>query len=147
MATMNVSLPEEMKAFVESRAAQEGFGTVSEYLRAVIRDLQKRQAKQELENKLREALLSGPAEPMTRDDWKDIDAKGLSGWQASGPAVSGGIRRRPSVRHDLADIFVLSRAEQRLVRPSLPPRGRSNFQSPRASPGIGATLRARRSPL
>jgi antitoxin ParD1/3/4 len=77
MATMNVSLPEEMKAFVEARAAKEGFGTVSEYLRAIIRDLQKREAKQELEAKLREALLDGPAEPMTREDWKAIKREGL----------------------------------------------------------------------
>jgi antitoxin ParD1/3/4 len=77
MATMNVSLPDEMKVFVETQAAKEGFGTVSEYLRSVIRDLQKRQAKQELEAKLREALLSGPAEPMTREDWDEIRREGL----------------------------------------------------------------------
>jgi antitoxin ParD1/3/4 len=77
MATMNVSLPDEMKAFVEAQAAKEGFGTVSEYLRSVIRELQKRQAKQNLEAKLREALLSGPAEPMTREDWDDIEREGL----------------------------------------------------------------------
>ena len=46
MATMNVSLPDEMKAFVESQAAREGFGTTSEYLRSMIRDTQKRLAKQ-----------------------------------------------------------------------------------------------------
>jgi antitoxin ParD1/3/4 len=77
MATMNVSLPDEMKAFVEAQAAKEGFGTISEYLRSVIRELQKRQAKQNLEAKLREALLSGPAEPMTREDWDDIEREGL----------------------------------------------------------------------
>ena len=54
MATMNVSLPDEMKAFVEAQAAKEGFGTTSEYLRSVIRDVQKRLAKQALEAKLRE---------------------------------------------------------------------------------------------
>jgi antitoxin ParD1/3/4 len=77
MATMNVSLPDEMKAFVETQAAAEGFGTVSEYLRSVIRDLQKRKAKQDLEAKLREALMSGPAEPMTRADWDEIEREGL----------------------------------------------------------------------
>jgi antitoxin ParD1/3/4 len=77
MATLTVSLPEEMKAFVEEQAAKEGFGTVSEYLCSVIRDLQKRQAKQNLEAKLREALLSGPAEPMTREDWDAIEREGL----------------------------------------------------------------------
>ena len=33
MATMNISLPDDMKAFIEAEAAQQGFGTVSEYMR------------------------------------------------------------------------------------------------------------------
>ncbi len=77
MATMNISLPDEMKAFVETQAAKEGFGTTSEYLRSVIRDVQKRQAKQVLEAKLREALESGPSEPMTREDWDETEREGL----------------------------------------------------------------------
>jgi antitoxin ParD1/3/4 len=77
MATINVSLPDEMKAFVENPAAKEGFGTTSEYLRSVIREVQKRQAKQALEAKLREATESGPAEPMTREDWDEIEREGL----------------------------------------------------------------------
>ena len=77
MATMNISLPDEMKTFVETQAAREGFGTTSEYLRSVIREVQKRQAKQALEAKLREALASGPSEPMTREDWDEIEREGL----------------------------------------------------------------------
>jgi antitoxin ParD1/3/4 len=79
MATMNISLPDPMKEFVEAQAAQEGYGSVSEYLRAVIRDIQKRKAKQEVEAKLREALLIGPAEPMTREDWDSLEHKALEG--------------------------------------------------------------------
>ncbi len=77
MATMNISLPDEMKTFVENQAAKEGFGTTSEYLRSVIRDVQKRQAKLAFESKLREALESGPSEPMTREDWEEIEREGL----------------------------------------------------------------------
>ena len=77
MATMSVSLPDEMKALVETQAVKEGFGTTSECLRSVIRDVQKRQAKQALEVKLREAIESGPAEPMTREDWDEIEREGL----------------------------------------------------------------------
>jgi len=36
MATMNISIPDEMKAFVEEQAARSGFGTVSEYMRGLI---------------------------------------------------------------------------------------------------------------
>jgi antitoxin ParD1/3/4 len=75
MATMNLSLPDAMKEFVEAQAAQEGYGSVSEYMRVIIRDLQKRKAKQELEAKLLEGLLSGPAEPMTREDWDELERR------------------------------------------------------------------------
>jgi antitoxin ParD1/3/4 len=77
MATMDISLPDEMMAFVETQAAKEGFGSVSEYLCAPIRDLQKRRAKRDLEAKLCEAIESGPAEPMTREDWDAIEREGL----------------------------------------------------------------------
>jgi antitoxin ParD1/3/4 len=73
MTTMNISVPDEMKAFVEAQMAQEGYASASEYLRALIRDAQKRQAKRELEAKFREALESGPATPMTRDDWDELE--------------------------------------------------------------------------
>jgi antitoxin ParD1/3/4 len=75
MATMNISLPDEMEAFIEAQLAKEGYATASEYLRALIRDEQKRQAKQELEAKFRAALESGPAEPMTREDWDELERR------------------------------------------------------------------------
>lgn len=78
MATMNVSLPDEMKAFVEHQAAKEGFGTTSEYLRSMIRDTQKRLAKQALEAKLLEGL-EGPTVLMTREDWESIEREALEG--------------------------------------------------------------------
>ena len=73
MTTLNISIPYEMKAFVEAQMAQEGYASASEYLRALIREAQKRQAKQELEAKFREALESGPATPMTRDDGEELE--------------------------------------------------------------------------
>jgi antitoxin ParD1/3/4 len=77
MTTMNISVPDEMKAFVEAEMAQEGYASASEYLRALIRDAQRRRAKRELETKLREALESGPASPMTREDWDSIEREAL----------------------------------------------------------------------
>lgn len=71
MTTMNISLPDEMKAFVEAQMAQEGFASASEYLRALIREAQKRQARQELEAKLLEGLQS-PASEMTDADWSAL---------------------------------------------------------------------------
>jgi antitoxin ParD1/3/4 len=79
MTTMNISLPDEMKTFVETQMAHEGYASASEYLRALIREAQKRQAKRELEAKLREALESGPATEMTREDWAALRAEALEG--------------------------------------------------------------------
>src|SRR5271168_749603 len=72
MITMNISVPDEMKAFVEAQMAQDGYASASEYLRALIRDAQKRRAKQELELKLLEGL-QGPAVAMTREEWDSIE--------------------------------------------------------------------------
>ena len=77
MTTVNVSIPEDLKAFIEAQMSREGHDSVSEYLRALIRDAQKRQAKQELEAKFREALESGPSTPMTREDWESIEHEAL----------------------------------------------------------------------
>jgi antitoxin ParD1/3/4 len=76
MTTMNISLPEEMKAFIEARIAQEGYASASEYLRTLVRDAQKRNARQELEAKLLEGLQS-PATEMTAEDWKSMRREAL----------------------------------------------------------------------
>lgn len=71
MATITISLPESMKTFIEEQVSREGFGTVSEYLRALVRDEQKRRAQVRLESLLLEGLQSEAAE-MTREDWAEI---------------------------------------------------------------------------
>jgi len=82
MTTMNISVPDEMKAFVEAQMAQEGYASASEYLRSLIRDAQKRLAKRELESKFREALESGSATPMNREDWVALRAEAIDGLAA-----------------------------------------------------------------
>ena len=52
MATMNISLPDELKDFVDAQVSEHGFGTTSEYLRDLIR-------KQRDVAKLRALLLEG----------------------------------------------------------------------------------------
>ncbi len=74
MTTMNISLPDEMKAFVEAQMAADGYASASEYLRALIRDDQRRRAKQALEAKLLEGLQS-PASEMTDADWAGLREK------------------------------------------------------------------------
>lgn len=37
MSTMNISLPDSLKAFVDEQVSQRGYGTSSEYVRSLIR--------------------------------------------------------------------------------------------------------------
>lgn len=54
MSTMNISLPDSLKAFVDEQVNQRGYGTSSEYVRELIRKDQDRV-------QLRELLLAGAA--------------------------------------------------------------------------------------
>ena len=72
MATVNISLPESLKSFVEDQVHQGGYSTVSEYFRDLLRQAQKRAAEERLETLLLEGLASGAAADMTEADWEDI---------------------------------------------------------------------------
>ena len=72
MTTMNISLPEDMKAFIEAQMTQEGYASASEFFRTLIREEQKRRARQALEAKLLEGL-QGPTTVMNREDWDSIE--------------------------------------------------------------------------
>jgi antitoxin ParD1/3/4 len=70
--TINVSLPTPMRSYLESRVKADGFGSISDLIRALIREDQKRQAKEDLERRLLAGLDSGEATPMTAADWDEI---------------------------------------------------------------------------
>ena len=71
MTTMNISLPEEMKTFVETQVQQGGYSTASEYLRELIRGAQKKESAQEhLEKLLLEGINSGPGIEVTPEFWE-----------------------------------------------------------------------------
>ena len=73
MATLNITVPDAMKAFVHEQALKQGLGTVSEYMRAMIRELQDREDhRSEIRQKLLEAVRSGPPTPLTQADWDGI---------------------------------------------------------------------------
>ena len=54
MGTMNISLPDTLKTFVDAQVTERGYGTSSEYVRELIRDDQDRRH-------LRDLLLQGAA--------------------------------------------------------------------------------------
>jgi len=62
MSTMNISLPEPMRAFVEERVSEKGYGSSSEYVRDLIRRDQERETLRAL---LLEGAQSPPAAEMT----------------------------------------------------------------------------------
>lgn len=68
MSTMNISLPEALKSFVDEQVAGRGYGTSSEYVRELIRKDQDRQ-------RLRRLLLAGAeSEPGPPADAPYFDA-------------------------------------------------------------------------
>jgi len=72
MQTMNISLPEQLKEFVDDQVGSGRYSSVSEYVRDLIRDDEKRKAQEKLEALLLEGIQSGEPTEMTRQDWDDI---------------------------------------------------------------------------
>lgn len=77
MESMNISLPDPLKQFVDRQIAQGRYSSVSEYVRELIRADEKRKAEDELEAKLLEGLTSAKS-ALTAADWKEIRAEALA---------------------------------------------------------------------
>jgi antitoxin ParD1/3/4 len=60
MVTMNISLPDSLKDFVEEQVAEQGYSTSSEYVRDLIR---KDQQRRQLRSMLLEGAQSPPVSP------------------------------------------------------------------------------------
>lgn len=61
-----------LKRFVQNRVAEGGYGTVSEYVRELIRNDQRQLARSLLEQELLHGVRSGPARRMTTKDWHAV---------------------------------------------------------------------------
>jgi antitoxin ParD1/3/4 len=64
MTTMNISLPDALKSFVDEQVAGRGYGASSEYVRELIR---KDQDRQQLRRLLLDGASSPPAGPIDFD--------------------------------------------------------------------------------
>lgn len=51
-STLNISLPEAQRLFVEEKIKKEGYGTISEYVRELIREEQRKDELKELQREL-----------------------------------------------------------------------------------------------
>ncbi len=70
MSSLNISLPQSLKDFVENQVQQHGYSTPSEYVRELLRQDQKRRAEDQLETRLLEALQSGDPIEITPQYWE-----------------------------------------------------------------------------
>jgi antitoxin ParD1/3/4 len=73
MTSLNISLPEVLRQFVDQKVKSGGYGTASEYIRELIRQDQKQEVEQErLEGLLLEGLDSGSGIEVTPELWKEL---------------------------------------------------------------------------
>ena len=77
MQSMNISLPEPLKEFVDGQIASGRYSSASEYVRELIRGDEKRKAEEQLESLLLEGL-SGDESTLTRKDFAEIRAEALA---------------------------------------------------------------------
>ena len=69
MATLNISLPDAMRKWIDERLESGGYGNASEYIRELIRADQKSKAAERLEELLLEGLNSGRVVEVTPEYW------------------------------------------------------------------------------
>src|ERR1039458_7876663 len=77
MQSMNISLPEPLKEFVDGQIAAGRYSSASEYVRELIRADEKRKAEERLEALLLEGLQSAETE-LTSADWSDIRQEAIA---------------------------------------------------------------------
>lgn len=84
MTTLNISLPDPMKAFIEAQVQSGSYASASDYIRALVRDAQKRQAQEELEAKLLAALDSNDFQEVTPEMFARIRERIRQRYQVGG---------------------------------------------------------------
>lgn len=75
MATMNVSLPDPLKQFVDDEVREGGYASTSDYMRDLIRQRQRAKAEELLRRLIAEGMASGPAEPLAPDFFDRLRAR------------------------------------------------------------------------
>jgi len=70
MASLNISLPQSLKDYVEDQVQNGGYSTPSEYVRDLLRQDQNRRAGQKLEALLLEGLNSGEPIEISPEYWE-----------------------------------------------------------------------------
>jgi antitoxin ParD1/3/4 len=82
MQTMNISLPDQLKHYVDEQVGSGRYSTISEYVRDLIRDDEKRKVHEKLEAMLLDGIQSSEPTQMTREDWDEIRKEALKQFEA-----------------------------------------------------------------
>ena len=93
MQTMNISLPDPMKQYVEEQINTGGYSSASEYVRELVRADQKRKDQDQLEQQLIQSLNSGEPIDITPEMLKDVRKRlraRAKGRKAGPPLASAG---------------------------------------------------------
>jgi antitoxin ParD1/3/4 len=69
-ASLNISLPADMKEWIDNYVEHAGYGTTSEYFRHLVREDQRRRLREEVDAKLLAALDSGDPIEATPEWWE-----------------------------------------------------------------------------
>ena len=75
MATMNISLPDPLKQFVDEEVREGGFASTSDYMRDLVRQRQRAKAAEFLRPLIAQGLASGPAGPIEPDYFRGLPAR------------------------------------------------------------------------
>ena len=75
MQTMNISLPDPMKQYVDEQVIAGEYSSASEYMRQLVRADQKRHAREQFEQTLLASLSEGEAEEATPEFWSTLRAE------------------------------------------------------------------------
>jgi antitoxin ParD1/3/4 len=81
MSTMNISLPDSLKDFVDSQVGERGFGTSSEYVRELIR---RDQDRVRLRGLLLAGVASAPGAPASADYFQALRKRVNEAGKAAG---------------------------------------------------------------
>ncbi len=76
-ATINISIPDSLKAEVDEAIATEGYGNTSEFFRDLVRDYLKKRQERRLEAMLLEAVENNKFAPLAKSDFEAIKERGL----------------------------------------------------------------------
>ena len=77
MVDLNVSVSEDVREWIEEQVRAGRYANAGDYVRELIQRERQQQARKHVEDLIREGIESGPATPMTRDDWEWIRREGM----------------------------------------------------------------------